>query len=144
MIHEIATGKLHGMSCILFSITLECVGYKLLPGLNNSLFSLNNFVLFSLTQLCFVNISRIYRQGRKINEWGQSLSDISKGSQLHAFLRVSIFFQKTYKSAFLMGFLHICPWRVPWLHACGRNARNVGLLKKILANGTNEKLLNKL
>jgi len=45
MIHEIATGKLHGMSCILFSITLECVGYKLLPGLNNSLFSLNNFVL---------------------------------------------------------------------------------------------------
>ena len=38
-------------------------------------------------------------------------------------------------------FLHIYPWRYPWLCACGRNARivsQIGLLKKRLANGTKE------
>jgi len=36
----------------------------------------------------------------------------------------SIFFQKAYKSVFLVRFvvsviLHICPWSVPWLHGFG-------------------------
>ena len=39
-------------------------------------------------------------------------------------------FRKHYKPAFLVRFvvsliLHICSWRVPWLHGCGRNAENV-------------------
>ena len=43
---------------------------------------------------------------------------------------VKYLIQKVYKSAFLVRFvvaliLHICLWRVPWLHGCGRNARNV-------------------
>ena len=38
----------------------------------------------------------------------------------------SISFRKVYKSAFVVSLiLHICLWRIPWLHACGRNARNV-------------------
>ena len=39
--------------------------------------------------------------------------------------------------------LYICSWRVPWLCACGRNARNVAKYrsseKRRLANVTKEK-----
>jgi len=43
---------------------------------------------------------------------------------------VSPFRKPINHAAFLVSFavslvLHICPWRVPWLHACGRNTRNV-------------------
>ena len=82
-----------------------------------------------------------------LNAYNLSQSIVEK---LSSFVNYGISSQKVSQLAFVVMFvvsliLYIWPWRVPLLHGCCRNVRNVVNLKlKRLANVPKKKLLNEL